>query len=265
MAIIFFILGLIIGSFLNVVVYRLRAVESLLGRSHCPSCRKKVRWHDNVPLLSFVLLSAKCRDCGEKISWIYPAVEFSTGLVFALIGSYFFVLENPATYLTTLYYLAIFSILVVIFVYDLKYMEIPMIVLWIGVAIAVLYFLANDWRTFELAQTILSLGIFSGSLAGALAFLFFFSLAYFSKETWMGYGDAYIGLLAGLIVGWPNILWTLVFSFTIGAAFGIALIFTKKKTMKSQVPFAPFLVLGILLTVFLPEAFPKLKFLMFYF
>jgi leader peptidase (prepilin peptidase)/N-methyltransferase len=82
MIIIFFILGLIIGSFLNVVVYRLNLAESILGRSQCPHCKAKVRWYDNVPLLSFVLLGAKCRDCGEKISWQYPILEFFTGVVF---------------------------------------------------------------------------------------------------------------------------------------------------------------------------------------
>lgn len=259
MAIIFFIFGLIIGSFLNAVVYRLNAVESLLGRSHCPNCRKKIRWHDNIPLLSYVVLSAKCRDCGERISWIYPAVEVSTGIIFALVGSYFFKLENPATYLPTLFYLAIFPILTVIFVYDFKYMEIPMVVLWGGVGVSVAYLLWTDATGPDLFRGIFSSDAFSGMLAGAVSFIFFFSLAFFSKETWMGYGDAYIGLLAGLVVGWPAILLVLVISFSLGAFLGIMLVLSKKKNMKSQVPFAPFLVSGILLTVFLPKIFPQIE------
>jgi leader peptidase (prepilin peptidase)/N-methyltransferase len=135
MTIIFLLFGLIIGSFLNAVVYRLNAVESLLERSHCPHCRKQVRWFDNVPLLSFILLSAKCRDCGEKISWQYPLLEATTGIVFAILGNCFFKLEDFSTWTLTAFYLIIFAILLVIFVYDFKYMEIPMLVLWLGIGI----------------------------------------------------------------------------------------------------------------------------------
>ena len=257
-------LGLIIGSFLNAVVYRLNAVESLWERSHCPKCKRQIRWHDNIPLLSFLLLSAKCRDCGEKISCSYPAVEFSTGILFALVGKYFFVLENTATYLPTFFFLVMFSLLLIIFVYDLKYMEIPMLILWIAVGAVLVYYLAIDWKAFSGATSIFSLKLFSGILAGAVAFAFFFALAHFSKETWMGYGDAYAGLLVGLLVGWPEIFISLMLSFTIGALFGIGLVLFRKKTMKSQVPFAPFLVLGIFLTILLPRIFPQLKFFLFY-
>jgi leader peptidase (prepilin peptidase)/N-methyltransferase len=265
MLIIFLIFGLIVGSFLNVVVYRLNAVESLLGRSHCPHCKKKIRWFDNIPLLSFILLSAKCRDCGEKISWQYPIVEAITGIVFAVIGSYFFYSYDSSSWPLTFYYLAIFSLLLVIAVYDLKYMEIPMAVLWIGVAITAVYFLSSDWKSFNLAISILDLKTISGILGGLVAFIFFFGLAAYSKETWMGYGDAYIGMLAGFIVGWPNIIWALMLSFAIGALVSIGLIIFHKKTMKSQVPFAPFLISGIFLVVILPQIFPMLKYLLLYF
>ena len=90
MLIIFLVLGLIVGSFLNVVVERLNLAESLLGRSHCPHCRKKIRWYDNVPVLSFMILRARCRDCEGKISWQYPAMEIMTGIIFVLAGNYFF-------------------------------------------------------------------------------------------------------------------------------------------------------------------------------
>jgi len=122
MSIIFFLLGLIIGSFLNVVVYRLNAMETLLGRSHCPHCRKKIRWYDNVPILSFILLAAKCRDCGQKISWKYPIYEFLTGVIFMFIGNYFFSISFPITWITTAYYLIVFSLLLVIFAYDVDFM-----------------------------------------------------------------------------------------------------------------------------------------------
>jgi leader peptidase (prepilin peptidase) / N-methyltransferase len=265
MVIIFLILGLIIGSFLNAVVYRLNAVESLMERSHCPHCKKKIRWFDNIPLLSFIVLSARCRDCGEKISWQYPIVEATTGIIFAIVGNYFFFSYDSSSWMLTAYYLVIFSLLFVIFIYDLKYMEIPMVILWIGVAITAFYFLSVDWQNFQIAMSILDLKTISGLLGGLVAFMFFFALASYSKETWMGYGDAYIGLLAGFIVGWPNITWTLLISFTIGALVSVGLIVMRKKTMKSQVPFAPFLISGVFLVVVLPQMFPALKYLLSYF
>ncbi|HOF42691.1 MAG TPA: prepilin peptidase [Candidatus Moranbacteria bacterium] len=259
MTIIFFILGLIVGSFLNVVVYRLNQVESILGRSRCPHCKKKIRWFDNIPLLSFFLLSARCRDCGDKISWQYPLVEFSTGVVFALIGNYFFLLYNSSTWALTAYYLIIFSLLMVILVYDIKYMEIPMLILWLGVGITLAFFLYFDWRDFNDAMSFWDFKTISGLFGGLVAFLFFFALASYSKETWMGFGDAYLGLLAGFIVGWPNIIATLMISFAIGAAISVGLIMLRKKTMKSQIPFAPFLIAGTFLVVVLPQIFPVLK------
>jgi len=260
MFIIFLIFGLIIGSFLNAVVYRLNAVESLLERSHCPHCKKKVRWFDNVPLVSFVLLSARCRDCGEKISWQYPIVEAVTGIMFALIGNYFFNFPDFSTWMLTAYYLVIFSILFIIFVYDLKYMEIPMLVLWLGVGASLLYFLFSDWQSFNGAVSVLDLRMISGILGGLVAGGFFYGLTAYSKETWMGYGDTYLGLLVGFVVGWPLILWTLMLSFIIGAVISVGLVILSKKTLKSQVPFAPFLISGVFLTLLLPRMFPQLQY-----
>jgi len=263
MLIIFLILGLIIGSFLNAVVYRLNAVESLMERSHCPNCKKKVRWFDNVPLLSFVLLSAKCRDCGEKISWQYPVVEAMTGIVFALIGNYFFNVLDLSSWMLTMYYLISFSILMIIFVYDFRYMEIPMLILWLGVGVSLAFFLFSDWQNFGFATSILDLRTISGIVGGLVAGGFFWSLAAYSKETWMGYGDAYLGLLVGMVVGWPNIIVALMLSFTIGALISVGLIAISKKTMKSQVPFAPFLITGTFLVIILPQMFPALKYWFF--
>jgi leader peptidase (prepilin peptidase)/N-methyltransferase len=263
MILIFLVLGLIIGSFINAVVYRINAVESLMERSHCPHCRKKVRWFDNVPLLSFILLSAKCRDCGEKISWQYPVVEALTGIVFALLGNYFFNVIDLASWMQTSYYLVVFSLLMIIFVYDFKYMEIPMLILWIGVGVSLAYYVFFDWQNFHNAASILDLKTMSGIIGGLVAGGFFYALAAYSKETWMGYGDAYLGLLIGLVVGWPNVVVALMLSFTIGALISVGLIVATKKTMKSQVPFAPFLITGTFLVVILPEMFPYLRYLFF--
>ena len=251
MLIIFFILGLVVGSFLNVVAYRLNMAESFfLGRSHCPYCHKNIAWYDNIPILSFILLRFKCRECQEKISWQYPLVEFFTGVLFVLVGYKFFVLEDATTWTTTIYYLGVVSFLMVIFVYDWLYMEIPGMVLWPAISWAVIFNLLFDWNKSEPIGNVLSLGTYSGALAALVGFGFFFFLVAISKEKWMGMGDAQLAIFLGLVLGWPQILLALMIAFALGAAIGLSLVFLKKKKMQSQIPFAPFLVVGTFITMF---------------
>jgi len=249
--IIFFILGLIVGSFLNVVVYRLKVAEGLVfGGSKCPKCKAKIRWYDNIPLLSFVLLGFKCRDCQEKISWQYPLVEFFGGVLFFLVGYYFFSLTDLSTWLATFYYLAIVSIFLVIFVYDLLYMEIPLILIWIGIGLAVVFNLLFDLNNGLFGGFLLEAKSIAGLVAAFLAWTFFFSLAYGSKEKLMGLGDSYLAILIGLVLGLSGTFYALVIGFFTGAVLGIILVFSRKKKMKSQLPLAPFLVLGSLIMIF---------------
>jgi prepilin signal peptidase PulO-like enzyme (type II secretory pathway) len=249
MLIIFFILGLIVGSFLNVVVYRLNVAETILGRSKCPQCKKQIRWYDNVPLLSFVLLKARCRDCAEKISWQYPLVELLTGVLFAVVGSLFFSLQDSATWIPTAYFLVLLSALIIIAVYDALYLEIPGIVLWPAIGWVVAFLLFQDWGMAKIASP-LALATYSGLIAAFGAFLFFFALSAGSGERWMGEGDAYLAILLGLALGWPKILPAFLLSFTLGAAVGVLLIVFQKKNLKSQLPFAPFFVTGAILALF---------------
>lgn len=262
MVLIFLILGLIIGSFLNVVVYRLNLAETIMGRSHCPHCRRKIRGYDNIPIISFILLGAKCRDCAGKISWQYPAMELLTGAIFALTGAAFFQLGNTQSWFTTLFYLGLFSLLLVIFLYDYKYMEIPMVIIWSGVVLAIAFNLFWDVQHYVPLAGIFALKTVSGLAAGAGAFAFFFALSAGSKEKWMGMGDAYLALLVGLVVGLAQILPALLLAFTIGAAWGVGLIVLKKKNMKSQIPFGPFLVIGAMAAIFIFKLFPMVNYWM---
>lgn len=245
----FFIFGLIIGSFLNVVVYRIREVESLMGRSKCPHCGEKIRWYDNIPLLSFILLKGSCRDCQKKISWQYPLVESLTGIIFILVGWKFFEIVDFRSWYLTSYFLILVSFLLAILIYDFLYMEIPSVVLWPGIILALIFNAYLDWELRPTLSFYHSASL-SGILAAGGAFLFFFSISYFSKEKWMGMGDAYLAILLGLILGWPYILLALLLSFSIGSIYGIILVINKKKTMKSQIPFAPFMVLGAFIVIF---------------
>src|SRR3989339_1934690 len=134
---IFFIFGLLIGSFLNVLAYRISIAETVLGRSFCPKCKKQISWYDNVPLLSFILLRARCRNCKKKISWQYPLMELFTAVIFAGIGAKFFDTVEISSWIETGYYLVMASSLIVIFIYDWLYMEIPGAVLWPAIFFAV--------------------------------------------------------------------------------------------------------------------------------
>jgi leader peptidase (prepilin peptidase)/N-methyltransferase len=128
------------------------------------------------------------------------------------------------------------------------------------VGITLAYYLAFDWLAFNPQLGLSNLRLFSGILAGGGAFLAFFLLSALSKEKWMGMGDAYLALLIGMVARFPLVFWALMLAFTIGAIFGIILIALKKKTLQSQVPFGPFMVLGCFLAVVLPLIFPSLKF-----
>lgn len=251
---IFLLFGLLIGSFLNVVVYRLHTAEDLIAdRSRCPHCKTVIAWYDNIPVLSFILLKFRCRHCKQKISFQYPLVEIFTGLVFAFIGHRFFIASDPTTWVTAIYYLGAVSFLIVIFVYDWLYMEIPGLVLWPAIGWTVAFSLFFDWSKVDLGNSALNLATYSGMLAAFAAFIFFFILVAISKEKWMGMGDAYLAILLGFILGWPNIILGLMLAFSIGAIVGIILIAARKKNMESQIPFAPFLVLGTMVAMFFSD------------
>lgn len=251
-------LGLLMGSFLNVVALSLeREVDFVSRRSCCPRCGNLIAWFDNIPLFSFLILRGKCRHCREKISWQYPVVEAVTGLLFLLIGIYFFDVTLLSAWIETVWLLGLFSFLIVIALYDARTMEIPVMLLWI----------AGVWTLFALilldsigATSGLHLASFERTISGfAAAFgawAFFASLSFVSKETWMGWGDAWLALLIGLAVGIPDILFALTLAFGIGALYAVALILWYGKGMKTRVPFGPFLVLGAIIHILLVQIFP---------
>ena len=255
-----FIFGLIVGSFLNCVIYRLQTDESFLkgrprrkafsflrGRSFCPNCRHILSWQDLIPILSFLLLKGKCRYCRQKISFQYPLVELATGIIFLLI---FLLLNNyPMVQVIRSLYLGTMScFLIVIFVYDFKHYLIPDKVIYPAIAIAFLY---NIFYSFFLIHNSKFLIYSLFSAFGAA--VFFLLIVLISRGKWMGIGDIKLAFFMGLFLSFPKILVALFSAFFIGAIIGIGLIIAGKKTMKSEVPFGPFLVTGTLLALFLGE------------
>jgi len=234
-----FLFGLAIGSFLNCVICRLEKKQSFLkGRSYCPHCKHVLSWQDLIPVFSFLILGGKCRYCGKRISWQYPLVELLTGILFLLIFNF---LINLLIF-KFLFWILISCFLIVIFVYDLKHYIIPDKVIYQAIAITFLYNLILN------SQFIIHNSI---SAFGAAGFFLFIVLV--SRGKWMGVGDIKLVFLIGLLLGWPNTLLALFLAFLIGAIIGLGLIILKKKTIKSELPFGPFLILGIYIALFFGE------------
>lgn len=230
-----FIFGLVVGSFLNCVIYRLENNLSFLkGRSFCPRCKHVLAWHDLIPVVSFLWLSGRCRYCQKKISLQYPLVEISTALIFLAIFNYQLSIIN--------YFIAPF--LIIIFVYDLKHYLIPDKAIYPAIAITLVYGLL---RACLFGRWDLLTATFGAALGAAAFFLF---IVLISRGRWMGVGDVKLALLMGLILGWPNILVALFFAFFSGAIMGVGLVLASKKSFSSEVPFGPFLVGGTLVAMF---------------
>lgn len=260
-----FFFGLVIGSFLNCVIYRLDKEENLVSqRSHCPFCGHTLSWQDLIPFLSFLLLKGKCRYCKKPISWQYPLVELATAILFVFLfqwhsRNFSLAIGSPFAYFFSLAYLFFAaSFLIVIFVYDLKYYLVADEVIYPAI---VLSFLADVFFAFSgshFPQRDLIQGSFynlftSKALAAVLAAGFFLIIVLISQEKWMGMGDVKLAIFMGLFLGWPQILVALFAAFFFGAIIGIGLIVFSKKKLKSEVPFAPFLISATFIALFWGE------------
>ena len=245
-AIIFLIFGLIIGSFLNMVIFRLNTQKTFGGRSKCMACQKQLVWYELFPVFSFLFLKGKCRSCKTKISWQYPLVELLTGIVFALLFLKFqniFYTNGLIFAATMAFYATMFALLIVIAVYDLRHKIIPdILVLDFGVLAFIGLFFFSSFGFNPHLPSILEL------LSGLLIALPFALIWFFSKGLWMGLGDAKLALGLGWLLGMSRALSGIVLAFWTGAIVGLILIaVSKKHNLKSEIPFAPFLVLGAIL------------------
>ena len=235
------LLGVATGSFLNCFLYRISVNKKPEGRSYCPKCKQGLSSKDLVPLFSYIFLLGRCRYCKEKISIQYPLVELFTGLLFLL--AYI----HAGFSLELIYLFTVLFFLIFIFVYDLKHYIIPDFANFSLIGVAFLYLSLSSF--FYNSVEILIFGVIS-----ALgAFLFFFSLYYFTKGKGMGFGDVKYVVFMGFFLNYPDILAGLFISFLLGAIIGLLLIVLKKKKAKSQVPFGPFLIAGTLIAYFYGE------------
>lgn len=255
-----FWLGLVVGSFLNVLVLRLRTGESVArGRSRCFSCGRKLGALELVPLFSFLVQKAKCKHCGSRLSWQYPAIEFLSGLVFTLVawkilelgawslepGSQVSALQVPSfgfEAIRYLYWVTIFSLLLAISVYDIRHRIIPNEFVYPLIILALFAPIFNVLTVLSSKPQIFLPGI----LSGLGAFIFFAGLWFFSGGAWMGFGDAKLALAIGFFLGYPLTIAGVIFSFWIGTLVMLPAVLARGRSLKMQIPFAPFLAAGAL-------------------
>lgn len=243
------VLGLIFGSFGTVVAWRVPRRENIVsGRSHCPRCGALIRAFDNVPVVSWLVLRGRCRNCGNKISIRYPLTEFATGILFALSAVKF------GWSVETFVYAAFFWVLVVLTSIDVDHKLLPnrivypsFVVGWAGLTVAAL--VGDDAG--RLVDAAVGAAIFGG-----LLFLVSFVGEIVYKKTAMGLGDVKLAFVLGTFLGYERLAlvpMAMFMSFLGGAVIGIVVIKVAGGDRRTEVPFGPFLVLGTVLALFVGE------------
>ena len=250
----FFFFGLIIGSFLNVLILRW-GKQTLGGRSACVSCGTTLAWHDLIPILSWAILLGRCRYCGARISSQYVLVELTTALLFLIVGC------APLPLFIRIFSLPIVAILIAIAVHDFRTTLMPNA--WVYAFCALSLFTILFFPPQNLSDALAAL------IAGPLVALPLFALWYISDGAWMGFGDVKFALGMGWLLGLGDGIIALFFAFVIGALVSVPLLFfsspgwkrvrtsftpssrsqnhSRSYTMKSEIPFGPFLVASTLI------------------
>jgi leader peptidase (prepilin peptidase) / N-methyltransferase len=238
------LLGLAIGSFLNVVVHRVPRGESVVHPpSACPRCGNPIRARDNVPVLGWLLLRGRCRDCGEPISVRYPLVEAGTAVAFALVAWFVMTGERTPAVLPALLYLAAVCIALSLIDIDVKRLPDAIVLpsyLVLVVLLGVASLVEGDWWPFARA------------LIGAVAGFGFYFLLAFIYPAGMGFGDVKLAGVLGLVLawfGWAELLVGAFTGFLLGGVVGVALIVLRLGTRKTMIPFGPYMMVGTWLAI----------------
>lgn len=234
-AAIVFVFGLMWGSFANVVILRLPKGESVVRpRSRCPGCSSAIKWYDNFPIVSWLLLRGKCRQCKAPISARYPLVEFLSGLIFALIY-----LKYGQSWVTLEYIVFGWSLLVVSFI-DFDHMILPDVFTLSGIVIGLAGAAINPERSFINALAGMLMG---GGFLWLIAYLYLL----FRKEEGMGGGDIKLLAWMGAVLGWTSIPFIILGSSIVGSIVGLVLAARSGAGLKSTIPFGPYLALAALI------------------
>lgn len=249
------VLGASIGSFLSAVIYRIKNKKKfVMARSICPGCKKKIKARHLVPIISWLILKGKCAYCNKKISPHYFFLELITASIFlALFFKWNFIDASISSVSPEIlnyqfnwhlfsifsFYVVEFTFLIGIFFYDLLYKEIPD-----GFSLPAIVIAIIGGLYFQFVSPISML------LGGSSILLFFLLQFLISKGAWIGGGDLRLGLLMGILLGLEQGLLALISGYTVGAIFSIYLLANAKVNRKTQIPFGPFLVIGIVISLF---------------
>lgn len=240
---ILFLFGIAIGSFLNVVILRydgdhfLFDTKMLGGRSHCMHCHATLRWFELIPVLSFILQGGRCRRCKVWLNFQYPIVELISGLIFMFVPVVLIAgagTDAPIALAATLWIAALEALLVMAMI-DVRLGIIPDEINIFLAGIGVLLMVVFGWNEGAVLSRLIG-----GVVAGAC----FAALIAITRGKGMGMGDLKLVIPLGLMFGWPDILFVLMFAFIIGAIVGVLAVVWGKNTMKGTLPFGPFLALG---------------------
>ncbi|MEK7612156.1 MAG: prepilin peptidase [Patescibacteria group bacterium] len=289
-AIALFIIGTSLGSFINVLVLRYSGEgrifsKKITGRSHCMSCERVLRWHELIPVASFLLQAGKCRTCNAQLSLQYPIVELASGL--ATCGIWWAVMrhirfsvllgEIPLGAVIALAILFGLAALTLIFLsaVDARLTIIPdesnLLIAFLGLCIiGVKYyyglfgaysgsFLGHYASIFGFRDSL----FLNHLLAAGIGAFFFGAIVLLSRGRAMGMGDAKLAAAGGLLLGWPDVALSFFLAFILGSFFGILTMVLGKNRMKSLVPFGPFIALGMLLVIFFGKEIMSVYFWLF--
>ena len=287
MVILFFVLGMAFGSFGYVIALRYDGEHFLLdpkiigGRSYCPHCRKTLRWFELIPFVSFAIQGGKCRNCKVRIGFIYPVLELFAGFLFVTVAARvqaFYGIMGAGFWILSVLWIAFFFALFVLSIIDIRLGIIPdeLVVFLCVIAVCVIGFSVAhqgtpsqilQGKTWEGVPNISFFGpyaaffglqknIWINHIIGALiGMLFFGGLVALTRGKGMGMGDVKLALPLGFLFGWPDILFLTAFAFVSGAVIGLWNIGKGTKTMKSALPFGPFLAVGAVFIFFCGSGF----------
>ncbi len=233
------LLGLCVGSFINALVWRIATGRGLGGRSMCPQCHKTLGARDLIPVVSFILLKGRCRQCHKKISWQYPTVEIVTAAAFVAV---YWQVQQGLPMGQGIAQVVILSLLIALFSIDFEYGLLPDILTLPAIGIATLSRLIASQAP---ADAVVDM-IFGATIGVA-----FFSIQWLASHgRWIGDGDIRLGALMGVLLGVPGVLLALVISYIFGAAVACVLLLKGGKTLRSTIALGPFLIAGTLVVYY---------------
>jgi leader peptidase (prepilin peptidase) / N-methyltransferase len=229
-----FLLGLCVGSFLNVCIHRLPRGGSLVKpRSRCPGCEYELKWYDNIPVISYALLGGRCRKCRSRISLRYPVVELITAVVFLVHYSVF---GLSALMVVRLIFACA---LIVLFAIDLEHQILPNVITLPGIAAGMVFSLAFPPGVLD--------ALLGAVVGGGVLWIIGEAYYRYSGQEGMGGGDVKMLAMVGAFLGWKLVLVTLIVSSLAGSALGLLLIVSRRGSMKQALPYGTFLAIGALL------------------